>query len=108
LERIRLARYAVDRGEGNPAFWCVAAPLTDSSGVVGSIGTVAPSVRLRREEAATAAVILEIARAIGALQTALPARNDRVGAGNADPEAATQAAIESALATIAEAMSRVG
>ncbi len=108
LRQIRLDGYALDRGEGHPDVGCVAAPIIDRSGVAGAICTLAPSSRLRRDESATVAVILEIARAIGAMQTALPARNERAAGGDEDEKAVSQTAIASALATIAEAMSRVG
>jgi IclR family transcriptional regulator, acetate operon repressor len=107
FEQIRIAGYAVDRGAGNPDVWCVAAPVSDGGSAVEAIGVVAPSARLRREEAATVAVILEIARAISALQASLSLR-DVQATSSEDDNVPTQASIESALATIAADMSRVG
>lgn len=105
LAQIRQMGYAVDRGEGNPDVCCIAAPIRGEAGVSGAVSIVAPCARLRREEAATITVVLETARAISGLLRALPAPAGR--AIYLEPEAVTQAAVEAALATVADAMSRV-
>ncbi len=108
LARIRLAGYALDRGEGNPNVCCVSAPVSDGAGVVGSIATVAPCARFRREEQTLVAVNLEVARAIGALLTGAAGRDEPTVAGQDEPEEVVQAAMAARLMSVAESMSRVG
>ena len=107
LAQIRQQGYAFDRGEGNPDVCCVAAPIHDASGLTASISVAAPCLRLRQEKAATVAVVREIARAVGALQTTLPPRHARGGPSAVEPEGIAQEAIRKALTTVTEAMSRV-
>jgi hypothetical protein len=108
LDRIRRDGYALDRGEDNPAVCCVAAPVIDRQGAVGSIAVLGPCTRLKREEEALIPVVLEVARAITALLKATAAQDERATADRLEPEEASQAAIEAVLATLAETMSRVG
>jgi DNA-binding IclR family transcriptional regulator len=109
IERIRVAGYALDRGEGNPDVCCVAAPIADATGAVESaICIVAPCARFHREEATFVALTREVARAIGALLADTRRRDERDGADRAEPGATTQVAIADQLALLTEAMSRVG
>lgn len=108
LGRIRRDGYALDRGDENPDVCCVAAPVTARIGVVGSISVLGPCARLRRQQDEVIPVVLEVARAIGALLDGATRHEDRVPAARLEPEDATQAAIETALATLTQAMSRVG
>lgn len=105
--RIRQLGYALDRGDGNPHVCCIAAPIFDRTSVALSVATIAPCARLLRDEAQTRPVLIEVARAIGGVLAAMPARGAGAHAADLAPEAVTQAAIEAALATVAEAMSRV-
>lgn len=104
LEQIRQTGYAVDRGENNPEVCCVAAPVRDDSGASIAVAIVGPCVRLRREEAAMTAMVIEVARTISALLKTLPERD---GAATWEEESVSRDAIEEALATVAAAMSRV-
>ncbi|MGH2614838.1 MAG: IclR family transcriptional regulator [Thermomicrobiales bacterium] len=108
LERIRTKGYALDRGDVHPDICCVAAPVIDPTGAVSmAIATVAPAARFGREEPTLVATVLAVARAIGALLLATPSRDEPVGAVQHEPETAAQATIETAVATVAETMSRV-
>ena len=108
LERIRAAGYAVDQGEAHPEVCCVAAPVLEHDGKIGSaVSVVVPSIRFGHEEPSLVAAVVAVARAIGSLQVE-PSPHDRSIVGTADePSAATQAEIEAALATMTEVMSRV-
>lgn len=108
LGRIREDGYALDRGEENPDVCCVAAPVATRSDVVGAISVVGPCARLRRQQDGLIPIVLEVARAIGALLKAAAGHEKRAVADRLEPEEMTQAAIESALATLTQAMSRVG
>ena len=108
LARIRLAGYAVDRGEGSPDVCCVAAPVSDGTSLIGSIATVAPCTRFRREEPALIAVNLEVARAIGALLAGAAARDEPTDSDHGKSVDGVQAAIVAKLTSLADAMSRVG
>jgi IclR family acetate operon transcriptional repressor len=108
LEQIRREGVAFDRGEGNPGDCCIAAPISDGTGVVGAICTIGPCARLRREESALVAIILQVARSVSALLLGTPARDGWGGADHDAPETATQTAVEARIAIISEAMSRVG
>ncbi len=109
LEQIRLAGYAVDRGEGHPEVCCVAAPVSGQSGeVTASINLIVSCARLRQEEPALIAAVLAAARAISTLQADLPAADGERDADPQTPETATRAEIEAALAAVSEVMSRVG
>ncbi len=105
--RIRQMGYALDRGDGNPTVCCIAAPICDRAGVTLSVATIAPCSRLFRDEAQTRPVLLEVARAISGVLAALPEPGEGVYPADLAPEAVTQAAIEAAMATVSEAMSRV-
>jgi DNA-binding IclR family transcriptional regulator len=104
LAQIRETGYAFDRGESNPAVCCIAAPIRDDSGASGAVAIVAPCGRLRREEATTTAIVMEVARTISTLLSTLP---EREGADTLETELVSREAIEAALATVAAAMSRV-
>ena len=108
LGRIREDGYALDTGEENPDVCCVAAPVATRSDVVGAISVVGPCARLRRQQDGLIPIVLEVARAIGALLKAAAGHEQPAAAGRLEPEEATQAAIETALATLTQAMSRVG
>lgn len=108
LESIRRDGYALDRGEDNPAACCVAAAVTGPDGVVGSVAVLGPCTRVRREEEALIPIVLEVAQSIGALQKSAVTYDERLPPARLEPEEALQAAIEAALATLAETMSRVG
>jgi DNA-binding IclR family transcriptional regulator len=109
LERIRLAGYALDRGEGHPEICCIAAPVFDPTGaVVSSVSLMVSCARLGREERTLVATTLAVARAIGGLHLDSPARDERIDVEQQEPDAATKAEIEAALASVAEVMSRVG
>jgi IclR family acetate operon transcriptional repressor len=108
LNQIRHAGYAVDRCEGHPDFGRIAAPVLNQDDVVGSVCIVAPCARFRKEEANLITVILAVARAISDLLTETLQPNGPANSELPEPEAATQAAIEAALAMITESMSRVG
>lgn len=105
--RIRQMGYALDRGDDNPSVCCIAAPIRDRAGVAFSIATIAPCTRLLRNEAQTRPMLIEVARAINGVLAAHPESREDDYAADLTPEAVTQAAIEAALATVAEAMSRV-
>lgn len=107
LARIRLAGYAVDWGEGNPDVCCIAAPVSDGNRLIGSISTVAPCTRFRREEPALVAIVLEIARTIGTLLTGDPVRVEQAARGHGNAGDAAQVEIAAQLEGVAEAMSRV-
>jgi len=107
LARIRQLGYAIDRGEGNPNVCCIAAPIHDRAGVNTSIATIAPCARLMRDEAQVRPVLIEVARAISGVLTTLPQSGEEGHPVDLAPEAVTQAAIEAALATVSDAMSRV-
>jgi IclR family pca regulon transcriptional regulator len=106
LEGIREAGYALDRGT-NPDICCIASPVSDLSGVVGSMSLLAPSARFRREEAVFISVVCEVARATSALLRGGAARDERVENGELETDIATRAAIAAGMARLAEAMSRV-
>jgi DNA-binding IclR family transcriptional regulator len=106
LEGIRQTGYALDRG-ANPDVCCVAAPVGDQSGVVGSISILAPCQRYRREEAVFISVVCEVARATSALLRGGAARDERVDNDQSETDVATRAEIEAGMARLAEAMSRV-
>jgi DNA-binding IclR family transcriptional regulator len=109
IERIRLTGYALDLGEGNRDVCCVAAPISDATGVVEfGISVVAPCARFRREEPSLVARTLEVARAIGALLSHSRRRAEHDGGDQGtEPDGATQAAMAEQLAHLAAAMSRV-
>jgi DNA-binding IclR family transcriptional regulator len=107
LEGIRQTGYALDRGT-NPDVCCVAAPVSDQSGVVGSMSIIVPCTRFRREEAVFISVVCEVARATTALLRGGAARDERGEGDQPETDVATRAAIEAGLARHAEAMSRVG
>ena len=107
LEQIRQLGYGLDRGDDNPNVCCVAAPVTGPSGTFAAVAIVAPCKRMRREETSLVATVVEVARAIGSLLKSATPREDGAGSDLPDSEAATQAEIEAALATLGEAMSGV-
>jgi DNA-binding IclR family transcriptional regulator len=116
LERIRLAGYALDRGdERHPPVCCVAAPVGDPRREgTSALSLIAPCARFRAEEATLVAALLAVTRALAALQAAA-APHCVSGAGDAerdDPHPAiseaTPEAIAAALAMAAIDMSRVG
>jgi IclR family acetate operon transcriptional repressor len=108
LGRIRQIGYAVDRCEGHPNVGCIAVPVQSATDVVGSVSVVAPCARFRQEEANLTTVILAVARAISDLLTETVEQCGPTDIAFLEPEAANHAAVEAALATITEAMSRVG
>ena len=105
--RIRQMGYALDRGDGNPNVCCLAAPIQDRSGVTLSVATIAPCPRLLRDETQVRPVLIGVAHAISDVLAALPASSEGGDPSDLAPEAVTQAAIEAALATVSDAMSRV-
>ena len=102
LENVRLKGYAVDSGEGNAGVCCFAAPIRSVNGEAASIAVIAPCARLLKSEARVLPVLLEVARAIAALEP-IP----QPAAGELDEIDVPQATIEAAQAAIADAMSRV-
>lgn len=107
LEKIRNLGYALDRGDRNPDVCCLAAPIRDYAGASSAVAVIAPCRRLLRDEAQTRPILIEVSRAIGGVIAAMPAPQDDVDASDLAPEAVTQAAIEAAMATLSDAMSRV-
>lgn len=102
LENVRQKGYAVDSGEGNVGVCCYAAPIPGVAGVTASIAVIGPCARLLKGEPRFLPVLLEVARAIAALEP-LP----HPEAGDLGSLDVPQATIEAAQATIADAMSRV-
>lgn len=107
LVSIQHKGYAVDHGDGDSGVCCLAAPVRDTTGVVATAAIIAPCARLRGHETRTLPILLEVARAMSALLSALPVQEP--GTASFDPPAGSvsQAAIEAAQAAIADAMSRV-
>jgi IclR family acetate operon transcriptional repressor len=108
LASIRQTGYAIDRGDEQPEVCCVAASVGGISSAEASLSVLIPRLRFIQDEPTLVASILAVAGAVGALQSALPPRVARADSELGEPEAATQAAIEAALASVTEMMSRVG
>lgn len=110
LATIRRQGYAIDRGEGYPDIWCIAAAVdcaTQSART--AISVLGPASRFRPEEPALVAATLAMVRAIENLQD-----EDAIGDGlprssaNESRQSATEdPAVARAIAAIGEAMSRV-
>ena len=104
LGQIRETGHALDHGEGDRGTCCVAAPVADRAGeITTAISVLMPCSRFRRDEASLVATVRAVAGAIGAVQESLPPR----AAGDGTSGATPQAAIDAAMASLAEAMSRV-
>ena len=101
LDHVRQQGYAVDAGEGNAADCCYAAPIHRVNGDAASVAVIAPCARLLKSESRVLTVLLEVARAIAALDPLPDAVADMA------PTDVSQAAIDAAQAAIADAMSRV-
>ncbi|MCA9878759.1 MAG: IclR family transcriptional regulator [Thermomicrobiales bacterium] len=99
--------YAVDRGDSASGVCCYAAPIRDGSGVTAAVGVIGPCARLRCDEERMLPVLLEVARAISALLTALPEQETGSPSAEQAGRTVSQAAVEAAQAAIADAMSRV-
>ena len=104
LARIRDAGYAVDRGGTDQRACCVAAPIFGQAGEVSmAIAVVGPCARIKRQESTLVSIVRAVAIALGAMQTIIPSP------ASAESSAASSAAaaVESAIAVLTQAMSRV-
>jgi DNA-binding IclR family transcriptional regulator len=101
LAGIRKKGYAADNDNGGAGVCCFAAPVSSSGETPLAVAVIAPCSRLRLAESRVLPVLLEVARAIGALGTLPPAWSD------ASSDKVSREAIEAAQAAIADAMSSV-
>lgn len=101
LANIRHKGYAADNDNGGAGVCCLAAPVICSGETPLAVAVIAPYSRLRLEESRVLPVLLEVARAIGALGSLPPAWSDASG------DKVSREAIEAAQAAIADAMSSV-
>jgi IclR family acetate operon transcriptional repressor len=84
LARIRTAGFAVDRGEGHPDFWCLAAPIVMETGIAQeALSIVTNRSTFLRDEAALRAALMAVTNAAAA-----------VGAVSSDGEAIPQRVVE--------------
>jgi DNA-binding IclR family transcriptional regulator len=109
LARIREAGFAVDRGGERRETCCVAAPVTDHDGTVAAaISVVVPCSRFPQDEQAMVTSVRAVADALAAFQTAVSGHTEWAAPGDGEASVDQSAAVASALASLAEAMSRVG